>query len=162
MKEIPLTKGVFALVDDEDYEYLNRHKWTVSKTDYTYYAIRYLWINKKRYPILMHRMIMYTPTKLVVDHVDKNGLNNQKCNLRNCTSSQNQTNKNPRGKSKYMGVYFVPYTYKNNNKIYIKAAITINKKRIYLGRFKTEIDAAKAYDKAAIFYKNEFANLNFK
>ena len=134
MKQITLTKGMFALVDNDDYEYLNQFKWQVFKTPYTYYASRAIWINQKVIHILMHRDIMNTPIGMVCDHAFHNGLDNRKFieiddilkpNLRNCSSSDNQRNKKPIGKSKYMGVYFNNL---NGKKISIQAAITINKK----------------------------------
>jgi hypothetical protein len=147
MKIIKLTQGQFSQVDDEDYEFLNQFKWQAYKAPNTYYAMR----ESKGKTIRMHRIIMKTPSNLMVDHIDHNGLNNQKINLRNCNASQNQCNKKPIGSSIYLGV-----------NICIRATIRINNKNVNLGSFKTEIEAAKAYDKAAKENFGEFANLNFK
>lgn len=154
MKEIKLTQGKVALVDDEDYEYLNQWFWQAHKHRNTCYAVRSEKIfNGKRPGIKMHRVILNTPSELQVDHKDHNGLNNQKYNLRNCTNSQNKMNVLPMSNTGYLGVY-----YQNN---LIRAKIRIQKKSIHLGCFKTIEDAANAYDEAALKYFGEFANLNF-
>ena len=156
MREIILTQGKVALVDDKDFEYLNQWKWYAAKSYRTYYAERKSSRSLgKRKQIKMHRVIMNPPKGMETDHQDHNGLNCQRYNMRNCTHSQNQMNQTPHGKSKYLGV-----SYKNNKSI--RAVINVNKKHIHLGIFKTEIEAAIAYDKAAKMYFDEFANPNFK
>lgn len=161
MKEIKLTKGYVTLVDDEDYECLNQWKWYAYVGKYTVYAIRGERIgnrlDNKMMRILMHRYIMDTPIGLQTDHIDHNGLNNQKNNLRICTVAENQYNQNPRGKSKYIGVSFCVRKYSTS----IRISITAGEKRIHRGGFKTEEDAAIARDKLAVQYHGEFANLNF-
>jgi hypothetical protein len=147
MKEIPLTKGLFTQVDDEDFEYLNQYHWRLGTKGYAESDI-----NGKTTG--MHRLILNAPKGSEVDHKDHNKLNNQKYNIRICTTSQNQQNKIPRGTSKYLGVKIV--------KGKIKAAIKVNNKYIHLGTFKTEKQAAFVYDNAAKKYHGEFANLNFK
>ena len=159
MKEIKLTQGKVALVDDEDFEFLSQWKWCASKPTYSkaYYALRGEWIRKgKTKPILMQRVIMNTPEGLTVDHIDHNGLNNQKSNLRNCTQSQNRKNRTPNydSTSKYLGVYITHGR--------IRSEICLPDKKIHIGCFKTEEEAAIAYDKVASQYYGEFANLNFK
>jgi len=154
MKKIKLSRGEFVLVDDEDYDYLNQFKWHTLRTKYAKYATTH----KNGKKPLMHRMILNAKDGEEVDHKDHNGLNNQRNNIRICTSSQNKANRTPCGKSKYLGVWF---RYKNNKK-YIKSSI--RKHGIYydLGTFCTEEKAAKAYDDMAIKLHGEFANLNFK
>ena len=101
----------------------------------------------------MHRVIMNTPVGMETDHRDHNGLNNQKYNMRICTIAQNNYNRIPYGWSKYLGVSHI-----EGHPI---AQIRKERKLFYLGFFKTEEDAAHAYDKKAIEFFGEFANLNF-
>lgn len=163
MKEILLSKKgknklkLVTLVDDEDFEYLNQWNWCSMNNRYTNYVMRTV----RKTNIFMHRVIMNTPPDMQTDHRDRNGLNNQKHNLRNCTSQQNNINRGPvKNKSSlYKGVSLIE---RNNNHVYIRADIRINKKVKYLGSFKSEIDAAIAYDNAARNIHGEFASLNFK
>ena len=160
MKEIALSqrgrnKGRYvALVDDEDYEYLNQFKWhaTKGRTGGYYAARKYkehnIWHTQK-----MHRLIMQTPDYLEVDHNDHNGLNNQKYNIINCTHSINEHNKKPRCKSGLKGVYY-------DHKL-ISARIKIDDKLVYLGSFKSETEAAKAFDTAAKLKYGVYAKLNY-
>jgi hypothetical protein len=101
---------------------------------------------------------MDTPDNMLTDHKDFNGLNCQRNNLRNCTKSQNQMNKKSRGASNYLGVH---YQYWKDSK-YITASIRLKRDCFYLGIFKTEEAAARAYDVKAKELFGEFANLNFK
>lgn len=158
MKKIKLSQGKVTLVDDEDFEYLNQFKWCAMKGNSTFYVIRHTSQKNelKKECLLLHRVIMNAPKGVEVDHIDHNGLNNQKYNLRLCTNSQNHMNRISHGKSKYLGVSF------HTSRKYIRAVITIKSKHQHIGYFKTEKEAALAYDKAALKYFGEFANLNFK
>jgi len=159
MKEIKLTRGRVALVDDEDYEYLNQWKWKVTIGSNTEYAIRVksIYVDGKRVRklVIMHRLILNAPSNMQVDHVNHNGLDNRRCNIRLATMSQNNSNRKAYGVSKFLGVYF----YKPRQ--VWRARLKINGKLIELGHFKIEEDAAKSYDVAAKKYHGEFANLNF-
>jgi hypothetical protein len=157
MKLIPLTQNQFAQVDDSDFYIQGRYKWYAQKSKDTYYAIRHKRIDGKLKCVLLHREIMNTPDDMQVDHGDHNGLNCQRYNMTNCTVSQNQMNCLPHGKSKYIGVSFMV----KGTRTYIRAEITVNKKRIRLGLFKTEEDAARKRDEYAKLYHGKFANLNF-
>lgn len=164
MKKIILTQGKFALVDDEDYDFLNQWKWCYSKSYKDLgYAIRFHYLTKsgkqqKRKVISMHRVIMNTPIGMYTDHINHNTLDNRKENLRICTPSQNHMNQRKfRGKSKYKGVFWQKDCPINP----WGAIIRINKKGIYLGSFPSEERAARAYDEAAILNFKEFASLNF-
>lgn len=162
MKEIKLTQNKVALVDDEDYEYLNQFKWYAKKDKYTYYAGRGVRYGNKVYQLQMHRIIMNTLEIMEIDHKDHNGLNNQKSNLRICTRSQNNKNVMPWGKSKYLGVCFSNSSYKDKTYTSIQSRIRVDGKIYHLGASKTEVQAARRYDAAALYFHNEFANLNFK
>lgn len=97
MKEIELTQGMVALVDDEDFERLNAVKWCVHKGKRTFYAVRHLSRAMGHGLIQMHNVVAGDPPPgLERDHRDGNGLNNQKENLRLCTTQQNQMNASPR------------------------------------------------------------------
>ncbi len=154
MKEIQLTQGQVALVDDEDYEHLNQWKWYAHKFKSTYYAGRTCRASGKPKTIKMHREIMKTPAGFLCDHKDHNGLNNQKCNLRNCTKSENNANGTSMGSSKYLGVSY----YKAAKKW--QAYIRKDNKPIFLGKHDSENMAGKAYNEAALKYHGEFARLN--
>jgi hypothetical protein len=143
MKLINLTQGKFAQADDADYDWLNQWKWTARKDRNTYYAVR----EADGKTIYMHRLIMNTPDNQEVDHRDRNGLNCQRNNMKNCSHAENLQNQPSRGKSLHKGVCLT-------NRGYITAQITINYKKIHLGTFPTEELAAEAYVLAAKKYFN--------
>lgn len=158
MKEIIVksTKGEFkVLVDNENFEELNKYKWTINIVNKYTYVYRSFTINKKKKFIKMHRQIMNIEnSKILVDHINHNTLDNRKENLRLCNHSTNGMNRNVRKDStcKYLGVRYM----KDRNKY------TAQIQGKHIGIFNTEIEAALAYDnKAKILFK-EFANLNFK
>jgi len=162
MKLIKLTRGKFAQVDDEDYEWLNKKKWHTHFDTVNWYA-KTSFKKNENYPLKvtsMHRYILgLTDPNIRVDHKDRNGLNNQRNNIRIATATQNNANKCALGKSKYLGVsQFHEGT--SNGKW--RARLSCNKKHYYLGQFDTEEKAARAYDVKAKELHGEFANLNFK
>ena len=142
MKAIKLTRGMEALVDDEDFEKLNEHKWYANKNYKNYYAFRGCTEGGKLHSVLMHRVVMNNPENMYIDHIDGNGLNNCKSNLRVVDNRLNQHNRKQIKTSIYTGVY--------RHKEYQKwvAQIRINKKMKGLGSFEYEIDAHNAYLKA--------------
>jgi hypothetical protein len=158
MKLIPLYGrngvGKFAQVDDEDYEYLIQWRWfgVYVPTSRNYYVTRNS--TKDLKATRMHTIIMGKKEGLVIDHVDGDGLNNQRSNLRHCTNIQNSYNRRnyKNSSSKYKGVC------KHGNKYH--ARIGFNKKHIHLGTFTSEDDAALAYNKKAKELFGEYANLN--
>lgn len=154
MKTIKLTKGAVAIVDDEDFDELNKHKWHLHSEGY---AIRTVWNGKEKQTRLrMHRVIMKTPDGMDTDHLNGNRIDNRKENLRICTRSQNLRNSQKRSdnKSGYKGVAF------HNFSGLFHAYIRVNKRQISLGYYKFPDDAAKAYNEAAKKYFGEFAKLN--
>jgi len=157
MKEIKLSKGYIAIVDDEDYEYLSQWKWYADVKPYTVYAARAIRKNGIKTSIRMHAIILGLNKGEICDHIDHNGLNNQKANIRKCNASENAKNRRSsiNSKSKYLGVF--PSFRKNNP---WRAQIKVNGNKISLGNYKQEINAAMAYDVAAIKYYKEYANLN--
>ena len=154
MKTIHLTQGYAALVSDKDYKRVSQYRWCVMKRKYTNYAFH----NDHGKMCLMHRFILgITNTKTKVDHApDFNGLNNQRCNLRIASNTENSQNQRlaSNNTSGYKGVY--------KDKLWQRwvARISVNSKCISLGRFVTAEDAAQAYDKAAIKHFGRFACTN--
>lgn len=142
MKEIPLTRGCVAIVDDEDYEFLSLWKWYALEQPHTHYACRDIRVDGKKKTIWMHRIINQTPDGFLTDHKNGNGLDNRKENLRSVTHAENMVNcgRHATGRySKYRGV-----TWHKHDKVWI-AQITVNYRTIYLGRFATEEAARDAY-----------------
>ncbi len=158
MKYIELTQGKRAIVDDEDFERINRWKWFANKMrDGTYYAGRTkIFADGSKLHLKMHRIIMNAPRSVQVDHRDHDTLDNRKLNMRLCTSAQNAANRRPgnNGSSKYKGVSW----WKRGEKW--QSYIKHNYKKRWLGYFVNEIDAARAYDVAAKRLFGEFAWLN--
>ena len=156
MKEIPLTQGKVAIVDDEDFEWLSEFKWHAHRKHRQLSGPQW-YARRGRSGPQMHRMIMgVTDPKVPVDHRDGDGLNDQRSNLRLSTPGQNACNKKSRGgSSQYKGVYW----HKRNNKW--RSAVMIDRHEKHLGYFEDEIEAAKAYDRAARELHGEFARTNF-
>lgn len=154
-KEIELTKGKFALVDDGDYEMLMKWCWYFTSTGY---AANKGGVDRGRI-VYMHRYIVDCPEGMVVDHIDGDKLNNHRGNLRIVTASQNlmNTKRLRKGaKSVFKGVSAA--STKGKWRAYIKAY----GKYEHLGHFNTEEEAAIAYDAAALKYFGEYASLNFE
>jgi len=150
--KIPLTQGRFALIDDGDFEKVSRYKWYFDKIGYA--GANLPMIKGKRGTIRMHRLLMDFPKRSEIDHVNGNGLDNRKSNLRLCTHAQNIHNSKKRkdNTSGYFGV-------KRNGNNWC-ATIWLNMKGISLGTYKTKREAALAYNKGALKYHGEFAKLN--
>ena len=144
MKEIKLTQGKVAMVDDADFEWLNQWRWHVTYQRGCWYARRNVFDSKKQIytSIGMHQMILEVPFGMEVDHQNHNGIDNQRCNLRTATRGENQHNQNMQARkktSKYKGVHF--------DKQYglWRAHIKFEGRVIHIGRFDNEIQAALAY-----------------
>jgi len=158
MKEIKLTQGKIALVDDNDFDHLNQWKWYASfdKSANTFYASRTVHGETNK-TIRMHRVIMKVDDgSVLVDHADHNGLHNFRSNLRIATKGQNNSNVRAHkgGTSKYLGVSWN----KQNSKW--RTVIHKDGKQTRLGHFEQEKDAAVAYNLAATNLYGQFANLN--
>jgi hypothetical protein len=160
-REIPLTQGQFAIVDDEDYEYLNRFKWCAvyDKKMGSFYAARKGKCgNSENLKFLsMHREIMNPPENMSIDHINHNTIDNRRCNLRICTQGQNVMNviKRSDNTSGYKGV-----SWKKSANRWC-AQLRANGKCVYSMYFTDKIEAAKAYDDVAKKFHGEFAYLNF-
>lgn len=160
MREIKLSKGYTALVDDEDYDLVSQHKWyPVISSRRTYAQTSVSLPNGKYTSLSMHRVILgITDRKVWVDHEDHEGLNNQKYNLRQCNASKNIGNSRKCLRpttSRFKGVVW------NKQRSNWLAQITVSKKTHYLGSFACEDTAARVYDSAALLHFGEFACLNF-
>lgn len=154
MKEIQLTRGYVALVDDEDFERVNAIKWHAQPN---HAGIVYASANIRHTRLKMHRFILGTHDGLQVDHIDGDGLNNRRSNLRECLTIHNNwnTRKWRNGKSQFKGAW-----YDKRDEVW-RSGIMCNGKKLYLGTFHNELDAARAYDWAASKLFGQFARLNF-
>lgn len=157
MREISLTNGGITIVDDEDYEIFGGVNWHRLDDLHTSYANRCIWMRgeNRRYTFSLHMVLLVVPTGFQVDHIDGDGLNNQRHNLRMATCSRNQFNARKRVDNTvgYRGVTILRGKY--------AAQIQANKKHMHVGSFDTALEAAHAYDEAARKHHGEFAKLNF-
>lgn len=165
MKLIPVgSRGVFATVDDEDYDMISKFTWTLVEWNGIQYAKRKQRLTDDPYPeygtISMHSLIMKNAVE--VDHVDGNGLNNQKNNLREVTHAQNIQNQRVqrRSKSGYRGVTYFPKAGKWLRKKPWRARIKVNGIDITLGYYATPEEAARRWNLAALDAWGEYARLN--
>jgi hypothetical protein len=151
VKEIPLANGRgVALVDDEDYEWLSQYSWRLSNG----YAMAYIGGGRKnRQEAYMHNMILPLADGLLVDHKDRDGLNNRRSNLRPADSSQNNINRPPR--NKFKGISF------NKQRGKWVTSIIRDGFDLYVGAYPTATEAAEAYDCAAVVLHGGYAYLNF-
>ena len=155
MKTISLSQGKVALVDDCDYDRLMSWSWSTKRTGHVFYAVGRRRGHGYEPWTFMHRVILDPDPGWETDHINGNGLDNRRCNLRLCTRAENSWNQCSRtGSSVHKGVHW-----HRSNRAW-QANITVNGKRIHLGSFPNQEDAAHAYNEAAAKYFGEFARLN--
>lgn len=161
MKRIRISSGHYAIVDDIDYPLVSKYTWTLSKSGNRLYAIT----TKRRTPIkyskrdtiYLHRLIMnVSGWHNCVDHINGDGLDCRRSNIRLCTRGQNAMNLKIRvdNSSGYKGVYF------NQQRKKYAAQIQIDKKTKFLGLFHTKEEAAEKYNEYALMYYGEFSSIN--
>lgn len=161
IRYIPLTHGLYATVDAQDYEKLSKYRWHArfDKTGRNVYAARLCCYRENgklvRRIIAMHREILNPPEGMVIDHINGTGINNRRCNMRICTQAQNVQNRRPcpTSKSRFIGVF--PRGDKWG------AAARHKGKQHHVGTFEYEVEAARARDYKAVELFGEFARLNF-
>src|SRR3569833_955542 len=147
--EIPLTRGLVALIDDQDYDLVSPYKWRAHTSRSKIYAAT----GQHQDLVLMHRLILGVPDDMLVDHRDRDGLHNWRDNLRPATESQNAVNRAYAGRSGYRGVWVLRYGF--------GARIKTNQRRENIGDFRTAEEAARAYDRRAVELFGDFAQLSF-
>ncbi len=158
MRFIKLTQGKYATVDDEDFEWLNSFKWYAAKSGRSWYVVRESCAGGKSQTLKMHRLLIFGCPE--VDHKNSNGLDNRKENLRAASKHENQRNQRkqirPTG-SRYKGVTW----YKRGRSWGARIGNGKRGNRLWLGAFRTQTEAARAYDVAAKKLYGDFARPNF-
>ena len=150
--------GLTILYDEIDSELISKHSWYVTTYKHTSYAYRHVYLGSgKRRNIRLHREIMgVLDDKFIVDHINGNGLDNRRANLRVCTKQQNNRNKSKNINS--IGPKCVEFLKQCKHKKY-RAYITIDNKRVHIGRFETAEEAQAAYNKKSLEVFGEFSEI---
>ena len=156
--EVMLNKGFVAIIDSEDLELVSCYNWNVTKQRHKHYAHT---VTEGRRILVMHRFLLRPDRGVLVDHINGDGLDNRRANLRLANYSQNAANRGKpqcgRSTSRYKGVFFESSGTRKNR---WRALIRVNGQRIHLGAYSEELEAAVAYDTAAKKHFGEFAKLN--
>ena len=156
---VPLTQGLVALVDQEDYDRVAAFKWAASRTKegFTWYGQRSVWTGSGYRTVLLHRFILDAPSGRQVDHINGDGLDNRRANLRLATGSQNAANRVrlTTNTSGFRGITWMPKRGK------WQVALKHHGRNVFLGLFDDKIAAARAYDRGAAATWGPFARLNF-
>ena len=156
MKTLELTKGKIALIDDDDYACALQYQWYATLRKCVWYAYRMVCVDDKQAMIFLHRFLMEPPAGMQVDHIDGDGLNCTRANMRLCTLAENTRNRRRpvTNTSGYKGVSW----HKLRGKW--RAEIGVDCRNKHLGLFESKDDAALAYNNAALEHYGEFARLN--
>ncbi|MHC4185837.1 MAG: HNH endonuclease [Planctomycetota bacterium] len=158
-RRIKLTRGKYAIVDVEDFERLNQYKWHSTHYGYAKRAVsKRCGKGRKQVEVYMHKLVCPAPAGMIVDHINRNSVDNRRVNLRAATQKQNVWNRKfarKRGRTRYNGIRW------DKNKEKWQVRLTIDGRRRSFGYYADEIEAAKAYDRAARKYRGEYAFLNF-
>ena len=155
--QIPLKQGQFAIIDNEDFNLVKDYKWHLKKERYTYYVRANIRLSSGKYKMIrLHRLILNLSNSEICDHINGNGLDNRKINIRIATHAQNNANRKKAQKksSKYKGVCW------NKERNLWQANIYLDQKTINLGCFANEEEAAKVYNSSAVKLFGAFAKLN--
>ena len=147
---VTLNPKLTVRIDKEDLPLISKYNWYLHKWGNNEYAHSATFSGRS-----MHRLVLQAKPGQIIDHIDGNGLNNEKKNLRIVDHAINMQNRRPCGKSKYLGVY------QDKGRSRWRATLTFNRKTVYLGTYDTEIEAAVAYDKAVVERYGEAGKTNF-
>ena len=159
MKTIQLSGNAIATIDDADLPLVSAYQWSVESRGGRQYAVCYLDPRDLTRKLLMHRLIMNAPRSEVVDHIDGDGLNNQRVNLRVCTIAQNGMNRRKQRTRAKTASCFKGVSWDQTNEKW-RARIVLKGKQKSLGYFCSESEAARAYDAAAVLHFGAFACTN--
>jgi len=157
-RRIKLTRGKYAIVEPEDFERFNQYNWHCTSYGYACRKVPKKLRKGEERHAYMHKELCPVPNGKVVDHINRNRLDNRKANLRPATKQQNAWNSKFKRKARITRFYGI-YWDKDKEKWQVR--LDINGRIRRLGYYADEIEAAKAYDEAAKEYRGEFAVLNF-